>query len=241
MEVAFTPKGLIRSVIVLYLAVWAGVALWRYLYCRRRNQNVHKAALLDKVTVATGLWGWVVGLFAGLFLTWLLPEVYVVTRNDREFGFDVNRLYVPFSYGGHAFGPAGRYVVNRSDETLALYTTTFYNGMYTSVSDTSQFRAIGPRGVLKTDRFIDHKFSEPRESSLTYVSDARKMKSTTELTLTTMSQALHQTQMIREKIRERNKMTMGWEKNGGYGGRFRDSKIIKEQLKRQRDAVKGPN
>lgn len=258
MGLAFSGLDIIRFGIFVYVATWLGFFCYVNIYSRRKNQNVHKVARCYSITVAIRYCGWLGGLIASLILIWILPDVYVITQNpDRKRAeieednktwhwrdttyttketFYVDRYYVPFLYRGRRCNAFNSYLINESDSTLVLYSTNLFNGMFTGVSDVSEFEIIPPNHFQEFDRFIDNKFDSPSESSFSYTPKERKNKSTTEVSITLMSDAIYETEEIRERIRHHNEIIFG---RDSLGNPLTPRELVLRQLKKQQDVKQG--
>lgn len=232
MDITFSGSDLVRFGIILYVVSWLGLICCLNIYSYKRKPNVHRVAMLYFATVATRHWGWIVGLFIALILTWILPDIHVISQNierirkeKQEYAskwsfadttytvketFFIDRYYVPFTYKGKSCTAFTTYLLNDTDSTLALYSTNFFNGQFTKVSEISEFELI-PSGYFQPfDRYISNRFTIPRESSFGYIPKERKNQSTTELTISLMRDAAYDTERIRERIKGINYLMNVW-------------------------------
>lgn len=233
MNITFTGTDLVKFGIILYVVTWLGFVCYLNIYSNRKKINVHKVAMWYFITVGTRHWGWIAGLLVAGLLTWILPDIQIISqdsgrirREKREYAnkwsfadttftvketFFIDRYYVPFIYNGRSCKAFTKYLLNDTDSTLVLYSTKFFNGQFTGVAEITEFEVI-PSGYFQVfDSHIKNKFEAPIESSFSYISEDRKNKSTTELTISLMRDAIYDTERIREKIRERNEMIHGWD------------------------------
>lgn len=258
MNIAFTGADLVRFGMIIYVAIWFVFLCYLHIYSRKKSPNVHKIAMWYTITVATRHWGWIIGIVVGLLLCWILPDVYVVTqdpeRKEAEIKenmekwewytnttytpketFYVDKYYVPFIYHTRYYKPFSSYLLNETDSTLAIYTTELFNGLFTKVSDVEDFEMIVPGHFQKFDRYIHNEFNAPKESYGTVPKD-RKNKSKTELTITLMSEAIHDTEIIREKIETGNIMMFGWDEKDSLVIPVNARNTVLKQLKLLQDA-----
>lgn len=164
---AFTGLDIVRFGIFVYVATWLVFFFRVNIYSRKKNQNVHKVAMWSSIALATRWFGWLIGLVVSLLLFWILPDVYVVSQNqerlkneivedNREWKwrdtiytvkqtFYVDKYYVPFRYHGNPCNIGSSYLINETDSTLALYSTSLFNGQFTKVSEVSEFEIIPPQ------------------------------------------------------------------------------------------------
>lgn len=255
----FTGGDIVRISITLYVLTWAGFVCFLNLYSGRKNTNVHKVAKWYFITVATRHWGWLPALFMSLLLFWTLPDIYVVTQDverkkadieednrrwkwyqDTTYTlketFYVDKYYVPFSFHGNKCAPFNSYLINESDSILVIYSTNLFNGQFTKVSSIAEFEIIPPGHFQKFDRHIHNQFDSPNESSFSYIPEDRKNKSTTELTITLMSDAIYETRRIQDKINDRNEMMYGID---SLGISLTAREFLLKQLKKSQDAKQG--
>lgn len=229
MNIVFTGMDLFKFGMILYVLTWVGFVCYLNIYSRRKTQNVHKVAMWYFITVATRHWGWCAALVVGFMLTLVLPDVYVVTQDtERKIAeieaqkkkwswysdttytakgtFYADRYFVPFSYKGRRYAAFGKYLLNESGSVIALYTTHFFNGRFTRVSDVEVI--IPPGNYCKLGTGIDNKFESPVETSLIYVPEKKKNKHETQLTVTLLPEAILDIERIRRKIRKIDEMIM---------------------------------
>ena len=258
---AFTGLDIVRFGIFVYVATWLVFFCHVNIYSRKKNQNVHKVAMWSSITVVTRWFGWLIGLVVSLLLIWILPDVYVVTqdpvRKKAEITEDmrrwdwlrntsytvketfyVDKYYVLFRYHGKPCNIGGSYLINESDSTIALYSTSLFNGRFTTVSDVNEFEIIPPGHIQRFDRYIHNKFDSPEES-FSYIPKDRKNQSKTECTLTLMSEALHDTEVIRNKIKERNKAIYSWDEKDSLGIPIKAREFVLKQLRESKDVKQG--
>lgn len=260
MNMTLTGLDIVRFGIFLYVALWFVFFCYVNIYSGRKDQNVHKVAKWSSITVVTRWFGWFLSLVVSLLLFWILPEVYVVTqdpaRTEAEIAednrrwkwrdttytlketFHVDKYYLPFRYHGRPCDIGGSYLINESDSTLALYSTSLFNGMFTNVSDVNEFEIIPPGHFQRFDRYIHNEFDSPRES-FPYNSKKRKNQSETEWTITLMSDALHDTEVIRNKIKGRNEVIYGWDKKDSLGIPIKAKEFVRKQLRESQDVKQG--
>lgn len=226
MNITFTGSDLVRFGIILYVVAWLGLVCYLNIYSNKKGINVHRVAMWYSITVATRHWGWFVGFVIAGLLTWILPDVNVISQNPerirkekREYAskwsfadttftvketFFMDRYYVPFTYKGKSCAAFTTYLLNDTDSTLALYSTNFFNGQFTKVSEISEFELI-PSGYFQPfDRYISNKFSTTSESRFGYIPKERKNQNSTELTISLVRDAAYDTERIRERIKDRN-------------------------------------
>lgn len=210
--------------------------------------------------MATRWFGWLIGLVVSLLLFWILPDVYVVTQDPERLKneiaednrkwkwrdtiytvkqtFYVDKYYVPFRYHGKPCNIGSSYLINETDSTLALYSTSLFNGQFTKVSDVNEFEIIPPGQFQRFDRYIHNEFDSPEES-FSYIPKDRKNQSKTEWTLTLMSEALKDTEAIRNKIKERNKAIYGWDEKDSLGIPIKAREFVLKQLRESKDVKQG--
>lgn len=255
----FTGGDIVRIGIILYVLTWVGFVCVLHVYSNRKAANVHKVAKWYFITVATRHWGWLPALFVSLFLCWILPDIYIITQDiDRKKAdieednrrwkwyqdttytiketFYVDKYYVPFYFHGNKCAPFNSYLINKSDSILAVYSTDLFNGQFTKVSSVAEFEIIPPGYFQKFDRHIHNNFDSPKESSFSYIPDDRKNKSTTELTITLMSDAIYETRRIQDKINDRNEMMYGID---SLGISLTAREYVLKQLKKSQDVKQG--
>lgn len=263
MNIAFSGADLVRFGIILYVVTWLVFVCYLNMYAQKKDANVHRVALWYFITVATRHWGWIVGMVVALMLTWILPDVYIVAQDPERTKmekmemarkwmwadtaytltetFYVDKCYVPFSYQGHTCSPFSSYLLNTTDSTLVIYSTDFFNGQFTRVSDIDEFEIISPGYFQPFDKYISNKFSIPSESSLGYVPKDRKNKSTTEWTISLMMDAVYDTERIRERIKDIGYLMEAWQE--GDSLRFKENALEVElnRLRRRQDAKQKSN
>lgn len=261
MNITFTGRDLYRFGVILYVVAWVVFTCYLNIYSRRKNQNVHKVAKWYFITVFTRHWGWIAGLVVGLVLTWILPDIYVISQNperirkekqeyankwsfaDTTFTiketFFIDRYYVPFTYKEKSCAAFTRYLLNETDSTLVLYSTNFFNGQFSKVSDITEFEII-PSGYFQPfDRYITNRFSTPSESSFSYIPKDRKDKSTTELTISLMRDAVYDTERIRERMKDRNYLMDAWMEGDSVNFKKKAIEIELNRLERLQNAKQG--
>lgn len=258
MDFTFTGSDLVSFGIILYVVTWLGLMCYLHIYSNKRKPNVHRVAMRYSITVATRHWGWFVGLVIAGLLTWILPDVNVISQDperirkvkqeyaskwsfaDTTFTvketFFMDRYYVPFTYKGKSCAAFTKYLLNDTDSTLALYSTNFFNGQFTKVSEISEFEFI-PSGYFQSfDRYISNKFSTPSESSFSYIPKDRKNQSTTELTISLIRDAAYDTERIRERIKDRNYLMDVWMEGDSLNFKKQAVEIEMKRLRRLQDA-----
>lgn len=257
MDLAFTSLDIVRFGIFVYVAVWLVFFCYVNIYSRKKNQNVHKVAMWSSITLATRWFGWLISLVVSLLLFWILPDVCVVTQdpvrkraeikeNMKRWDwlknttypiketFYLDKYYVPFRYHGKPCNIAESYLINESDSTLALYSTSLFNGQFTKVSDVNEFEIIPPGHFQRLDRYIHNEFDSPEET-FSYIPKDRKNQSITEWTITLMSEALHDTEVIRNKIKERDKAIYGWDEKDSLGIPIKARELVLKQLREKQN------
>lgn len=260
MDITFSGADLVRFGIIMYVGLWLCLVIYLHLYARRRS-NVHKIAFIRFITIAWRHWGWIVGMIIGAILSWVLPDISVVSQNperkrielaeryekwhygDMTFtekeSFYVDKYYVPFAYNGRKCNAFGSYLLNSTDSTLAFYITGLFNGQFSKVSNADDIEIIPPGYFRNFEGYIHNEFDMPRESNLTYIPKDRKDKATTELTITFVNDALYETEKIRETILRRNRMIIGVEEKDSLGIPFKARELVLKQLKEMQDAKQG--
>lgn len=210
----------------------------------------------SSIALATRWFGWLIGLVVSLLLFWILPDVYVVSQNqerlkneivedNREWKwrdtiytvkqtFYVDKYYVPFRYHGNPCNIGSSYLINETDSTLALYSTSLFNGQFTKVSEVSEFEIIPPGQFQRFDRYIHNEFDSPEES-FSFIPKDRKNQSKTEWSLTLRSEALKDTEVIRNKIKERNKAIYGWDEKDSLGIPIKAREFVLKQLRESKN------
>lgn len=252
----FTGLDIVRFGIFIYVATWFVFFCYVNIYSGKKSQNVHKVAMWSSITVATRWFGWLLSIVVSLLLFWILPDVYVITQDplrkkaeivddnrrwkcrDTTYTlketFYVDKYYVPFQYNGHRCNIFGSYLINESDSMLVVYSTSLFNGQFTKVYDVSEFEIIPPGQFQRFDRYIHNEFDSPEES-FSYIPKDRKNQSKTEWTLTLMSEALHDTEVIRNKIKERNKAIYGWDEKDSLGIPIKAREFVLKQLRESKN------
>lgn len=261
MGMAFTGLDIIRFGIFVYVATWLVFFCYVNSYSRRKNQNVHKVAMWSSITVATRWFGWLLSIVVSFLLFWILPDIYVVTQdpvrtkakiteNMRRWEwltnttytnkqtFYVDKYYVPFRYHGHGCNIFSSYLINETDSALVLYTTYFFNGKFDRVSNVKEFEIIPPGHFQKFDRYINNEFDSPKES-FGYIQKDRKNLFKTELTINLMSEAFHDTEVIRNKIKERNKAIYGWDEKDSLDIPIKAREFVLKQLRESKGVKQG--
>lgn len=178
MNALLSGMDLLRLGIIVYVALWGYFKLRYVIAVYWIKGNVFRATSrwLYRARIAKGF-GWFLVIAVPLVAFIVFPTVKIISRDaspveegesDRN-SFRLETRYAPFFYyKGHTLMPFTTSIINDTDSTLALYSTSFFNKRPSRLDPLENYRFISPHSRLAWREGVDLAFETPSRYAVYY-------------------------------------------------------------------------